>query len=123
MVIQQNGGQCRSIDTVFLLFRNLSRQFWVQGVNTLHHQYFVALQTQSLATTFTHSRMEVIARQFHLLATQQCVHLLVQQGNVECMQMFEVIVATGITRCLVARHEIIVQRDTDRFDAIHSQLY
>lgn len=97
MVVEQDGGQRRGIDLVFLCFRNLSRQLRVQCMDTLHHQHLVTLQLQFLATHLTLPRLEIIAGQFHLLPTEQCVHLLVEQRDVQRMQMLIVVIPFLVT--------------------------
>ena len=123
MVVQQYRGQCRCIHIELLVFRYLCRQFGVQRMNTLHHQHLVALQLQFASTHLALSGMEVIARQFHFLAPHQRIHLIVQQFDVQCMQMLIVVVTAGIARSAFATHEIIVQRNAHRSDAVHCQVY
>lgn len=83
VIIQQNGGQRRSIHTEDLLFRNMRRKLRIQGVDSLYHQNIVRLQLQLLSTLHTFARREIVFRQFHLLATEERIKLLVEQIEVQ----------------------------------------
>ena len=60
-------------------------------------------------------RREVVARQFHLLAYEQPVHLIVEQREVERLDVLKVVVARLVERREFAVHEIVVERDRHRF--------
>lgn len=83
VIIQQNGGQRRSIHTEDLLFGNMRRKLRIQGVDSLYHQNIVRLQLQLLSTLHTLARREIVFRQFHLLATEERIKLLVEQIEVQ----------------------------------------
>ena len=92
-------------------------------MDAFDHQYLIALQLQLLAAGLTLACLEIVAWQLHFLATQQGIHLVVEQRDIEGVQVLEVIVAIGITRCEVTVEEIVVEGDADRIDAIDGQLY
>ena len=123
MGVQQDGGQCRGIDTEYLIIGNILGQFRIQGMDTLYHQYLITLHLQTLPTAYTLTSREVIAGQFHLLASEQGIHLFIKQRNVQGMEMLEIIVSLFVTRGLVTVQEVIVERDADRLDAVDGQLH
>ena len=92
-------------------------------MDTFHHQHLAFVQTQLPATLHTLTCGEVIAWQFNLLTTEQRVHLLSQQWQVQGVQVLEVVITCGITGSKLTVQEIVVERDGNRFDAIHSQLH
>ena len=123
MIIQQNRGEGRSINAEDLFIRNIRSKFWIQGMNTLYHQYFVTLQLQFFSTPLALAFLKVIARQLYLLASEQCRKLLVKQRQIQGMQVLKIVIALIIFWRLLAVEEIIIQRDTHRMDTIHSQLH
>ena len=92
-------------------------------MDALDHQHLIVVQLESATALLAASRLEVVARQFHLLAPEEGVHLLVEQRQVQGVQVFVVVVALLVAGRLVAVDEIIIQRDGYRFDAVDGQLY
>ena len=123
MIIEQNGSQCRGINTEYLIVRNLRGKLRIQGVNTLNHQHLVALKLQLLATTFAASLLEVITRQLYLFTSKQGCELLIKQRQIQGVQMLEIVVTLLIARRLVTIQEIIIERDINWLDTINGQLY
>ena len=78
-------------------------------MDALYNEYLITFQFQLLATPLALAFLEVVAGQFHLLATEQSVHLLVEQGYVQRMQVLEVVVAVLVQRCLLTIQEVVVQ--------------
>ena len=123
VVVHQQRRQRRGIDAEDGPLRHLCRQLGVQGVDALYHQHLVVVQAQTAAAHRRPARGEVVARQLNLLAAQQRVQLLVEQRQVQRVQVLEVVVAAGVARCLVAVHEIVVERDADGLHTAHQQLH
>ena len=72
VVVEQDGGQRRSIDTEYLFVRDLRCQLRVQRVDALHDQYLLLLQLQFLAALLTGACGEVITRQLPAIRNFQC---------------------------------------------------
>ena len=51
-------------------------------MNALYHQHIVIVHLQPVAALFTLAALEIILRQFYLLATEQGIKLLVDQIKV-----------------------------------------
>ena len=92
-------------------------------MDALDDEYLVVVQTQSATAHLAPACLEVVARQLHLLAVEQGVHLFVQQVEVQGVQVLKVVVAIGLARRLVAVHEVVVERYGDRLDAVGSKLH
>ena len=92
-------------------------------MDTFHHQHLVAFEPQFLTAHLTLAFLEIIARQLHLISTEQRLQLFVQQGEVQGVQVFKIIVTILVLRCLFTIQEIVVERDADRIDAIDGQLH
>ena len=123
MIIQKNRGQRRSIYSEYLLLRDMSRQFRVQGMNALYHQHIVIIHLQPVATLFTLSALEIILRQFYLLTTEQGIKLLVDQIKVQGIDALIIIFARSILRRFLPIHEIIIERNLERFQSVYGKLY
>ena len=92
-------------------------------MDALYHQHLVALELQLLSAHLTLACLEIISRQFHLLSPEERIQLLVEQGDIECMQMFEVIVAAFVSGGVLAVKEVVVEGNADRLEAIDGQLH
>ena len=92
-------------------------------MDALNHQYGIVVETQLFATHLRCTCGEVVARQLHLLATEEGCELFVQQRQVQGVQILEVVVALLVAWRLVTIEEIVVERDGHRFDAVDSQLH
>ena len=114
--------QRRGIHAELLFLGDGGRQFGVQGVDTLYHEHLVALQAEAPAALLAAPGLEVIARELHLLAGKEGVHLTVQQGDVKRVETLEVVVARLVEGRLVAVYEVIVERDAYRAYAVGKQL-
>ena len=88
-----------------------------------HHQHLIVVHLQSFSALLALSRLKVVARQLHLLAVEESLHLPVEQVDVERIKTLEVVVALVIARCFLTVHEIVVERDGHRLDAVGQQLY
>ena len=53
MGIQQDGGQCRGIDTEYLVVGNILGQLGIQGMDALYHQNLVTMHLQTFPATYT----------------------------------------------------------------------
>ena len=122
VVVEQDGGQCRGIHTENLLVRNLRRQLRVQGMDAFHHQDIVVVHLQLLATLLALARLEIVLRQFHLLATEEGIKLVVDELQVERIDTLIIILAICILWRFLPIHEVIIQGNLQRFQAVHSQL-
>ena len=123
MIVEQQRGECRGIDTELQLIGNLSRELRIERMNTLYHQYLTIVQAQFLTTPLALAGLEVIAWQLNLLATEERSKLLVEQGYVQRMDALKVVIARLVARCLLTIQEIIVERDRHRLDAIGDELH
>ena len=92
-------------------------------MDAFHHENLVILQSQLFPALLALAGLEVISRQFHFLPSQQCVHLLVEQWDIQRLHMLEVIVAALVHRSLFAVNEVIIKRYAHRLDAVGEQLY
>ena len=123
MVVEQDGGQRRGIDTEYLVLRHLRHQLGVQRMDTLYHEDLVVVQTKAASAHLALTQLEVVTWKLYLLAVEQGVHLLVEQVEVQCVEVLEVIVAIGLARRVFAIDEIVVERDGNGLDAVRGQLY
>ena len=98
----------------------MSRQLRIQGMDSLYHQHIVRLHLQFLSTLHTLARREIIFRQLHLLATEEGVKLLVQQIEIQGIDALKIIFAVVILRRPVSVHKVIVQRNLQRLQSVHS---
>ena len=123
MRVKQNGGERRGIDAELLLLGNLCRQLRIQCVDAFHDENVARAQAQLLSTLLAPARLEVIARQFHLITAEECVELLIDEFHIEGVQAFVVELTFLVAWCPLAVHEVVVERDLDRPQAVGHQLY
>ena len=109
VVVEKDGGQRRGVHAEDLVLLHFRRQLGVQGVDTFHDEHFVVLQPELASAHSTLSCGEVIGRQLYLVASEQCVQLLVEQRQVQGVQVFVVEVAILVARCELTVHEIVVE--------------
>ena len=121
--VEQNGGECRSIDAILELLGNMSGQLRVECVDSFHDEYFVLLELQSLAVAFlTDTSLEIVFGQCHFFTIEKLLQLLVEQIDVECIKAFVVIFSVCIAWGPFAVYEIVVERHHHRLDATSHQL-
>ena len=123
MVVELYGGQRRHIYLIFVQVVDGFGEPGVKGVDAFDDHYVMGQQLEVLAAGHTLSGDEVVARQLHLLALEQLLQLLGQEGQVEGLDSLVVIVALLISRCLCTRHEIIIQRNGHRLISAGHQLH
>ena len=78
-------------------------------MDAFYHQHLIFVQCQLLTTHHALSCWEIVTRQFHLLAIEELIQLLVEEWQIQGMQMLEVIFALLVEWCLFAIKEIVVE--------------
>ena len=78
-------------------------------MDTLHNQYLLVPQRNTLPGRNRTSLLEIELRQLHLLAGEQIIELGIKQLQVHCLQRLEIIIAVAVLRRMLAVDEIIVQ--------------
>ena len=78
-------------------------------MNAFHYHYVVGSQLEAFAASFTFSQLEIVMGQFHLFATEKRVELLVEQGQVEGIKAFVIILSILAERCFLPVYEVIVE--------------
>ena len=91
-------------------------------MDALDHEHVVVGHAQPPAVAFAHARLEIVLGQLHLLATEEGVELRVEQGQVEGVEALVVELAVGVERRVGAVHEVVVERNLQRFEAVGQQL-
>ena len=89
----------------------------------LNEQHLVVCQFFLLARHLSLARLEIIARQLHLLAIDEGVQVIVEQFEVQGIERFVVVFAILVLGCLVAVKEIIIQRYVKRLYPVYEKLY
>ena len=123
MLVKEDGGQSRSVDTILQSVRYLRRQLRIESMYALHHENVALTHLHLLTARTALARYEVVTRQLHLLATEQLRKLTVEQLKVESVQRLIVVRTIGVQRCLLAVNEVVVQRDGHGTNAVAYQLY
>ena len=82
-------------------------------MDTFEDEESVSVDVEAVSAFFALSCLEVIARQFYFLACQEGLELFGKEREVECFDVFVVIVAVGGEGSLVAVDEVIVEGDGD----------
>ena len=100
----------------------MRRKLRIQGVDSLYHQNIVRLQLQLLSTLHTLARREIVFRQFHLLATEERIKLLVEQIEVQGIDALKIKITIFILRCLIPIHEVIIERNLQRLQSVYGKL-
>ena len=111
VVIELNGCQCRDIDAIFLLVGYLLCQDWVKSMVPFKDDDIVGAYLELPSLENSLAPLEVIARQLHLFAIQQLIHLLVEECSIYSPDTLEVILAIGILGCINAVDEVVIGAD------------
>ena len=77
---------------------------------------------QFLSASLTLSALEVIFRQFHLLATEEGIKLLIDEFQIQGIDALVIIFATLILRSFLPIYKVIIERNLQRFQAAYCQL-
>ena len=123
MVVQEDGGEGGSIDLELLFVGNLCCQQGIEAVDALHDEHVVLVQMQLLPALLAHSCLEVILRQFHLLAPEEGIELLVDERDVQCMDALVVEFSVLVLRCVLTMYEVVVQRNLHGLHTAGKELY
>ena len=100
----------------------MRRQLWVQGVDSLYHQHIARLQLQFLSALDALARRKIIFRQIHLLTTEEGIELVVEQVEIQRIDALKIIFSILILRGLIPVHEIIIERNLQRFQSVYGKL-
>ena len=117
MVVQGYGGKGTDEDAVLLVLRHLFGQYGIQRMVALQYDDVTLADAYAAVLVDTLAQLEVVARQLHLLACQQLVHLLVEQRGIHGLYTLEVVVAVGILGRVHTVHEVVVRTDDVRTHA------
>ena len=91
-------------------------------MRTLDDKHHMWCKLQALAVELALAGLEIICGQFHLLARQYACQRLVEIGQVNGVQRFEIIIAVGLARCMRAVDEIVIERNCVRCETASEQL-
>ena len=108
LLAARQGGQGGDVDIEDAVARDVRREVRIEGVDAFHEEDVAILQAQRVAGEDAVALLEVELRELHLLAGQQVVELLVQEGDVHRGQRFVVALAVLVDRGVLAVHEIVV---------------
>ena len=92
-------------------------------MNTLDYDWLRRLNPCLLGSELFMSGQKVKYRKVNLLTCKQVVHIIVEQINIHCIQIFIVLFAKLIRRRLLSLHKIVIRPQIKRFQTMDSKLY
>ena len=123
VVVDAECGQCRDIHLENLVGGYFRCQLRVKSMYALHNQHVVGIEPEGALLVHAPSEFEAVCGEVYFLTVQQGLQIVVEQVKVESVQRLVVIFSILVEGCLVAVHEIIVERDQLGGHEIGHELY